>query len=139
GANFSAATDAFVVSGSTNREDLLLELQLITAGLSDPGYRPEAARQARKQIEQTYLGFDHTASGPFSLVVSKLLASGDHRFGLPPKDELLKRNLDEVRAWVTPELQHGAIEVAVVGDLDVEETIALVARTLGALPPRQPK
>lgn len=139
GAGVGAGGDAFQVSGATNREDLLLEFQLIAAHLTDPGFRPEAARQARKALEQAYLSFEHTASGPFTLEVPKLLSSGDHRFGLPPKDEMFKRTLDEAKAWVVPDLQRGAIEVAVVGDLDPEATIDAVAKTLGALPPRQPK
>ena len=139
GAGFGAGDDAFGVNGATNREDLLLELQLIAARITDPGFRPEAARQAQKGIEQMYLSFEHTASGPFSLEVSKLLASGDHRFGLPPKAEMLRRNLAEARAWLKPELDHGAIEVALVGDLDLDTTIDAVARTLGALPRRNAK
>ncbi|MFM9030004.1 MAG: M16 family metallopeptidase [Opitutaceae bacterium] len=58
---------------------------------------------------------------------------------MPPRDVLMARNLDEVRDWLSPQLKRGAIEVAVVGDLDVEETINAVARTLGALPPRDPR
>lgn len=139
GSGFSVGGDAFLANGSTNREDLLLQLQLMTAHLTDPGYRPEAARQARKTFEQAYLSFEHTAGGPFTLEVPKILASGDHRFGLPAREEMTQRTLDEVKAWVTPELQRGAIEVALVGDLDVEQTIAAVAKTLGALPPRDPK
>jgi len=139
GAGFNVGGDAFVINGGTNREDLLLQLQLMTARITDPGYRPEAARQARKAIEQIYLSFAHTASGPFTLEVPRLLASGDPRFGLPPQDEMLKRNLDEVRAWVTPELARGAIEIAIVGDIDIDATIAAVASTLGALPERAPR
>ncbi len=139
GASFSAGGDAFLVGGATNREDLLLQMQLMTARITDPGFRPEAARQARKAIDQIYLSLAHTASGPFTLEVASMLASGDHRFGLPPKEDLLKRNLDEVKSWVTPELARGAIEVAIVGDIHLETTIDAVARTLGALPPRQPK
>lgn len=139
GASFSAGGDAFVMSGATNREDLQLQLQLMTARITDPGYRPEAARQARKAIDEIYRSLAHTASGPFTLEVSRLLASGDHRFGLPPKEELLQRNLDEVKAWVTPELRHGAIEIAIVGDFDPEAAISAVAQTLGALPRRSPK
>jgi zinc protease len=137
GASFSAGRDAFVSGGTTNREDLLLELQLMTARLTDPGYRPEAARQAHKAIEEMYLGLAHTPDGPFALEVARLLASGDPRFGLPPEPEMLKRNLDEVRRWVTPDLQHGYIELAIVGDIDVDATIDAVAKTLGALPPRE--
>jgi zinc protease len=139
GAGFGAGADAFVINGATNREDLLLQLQLIAARITDPGFRPEAARQARKSLEEMYLSFAHTASGPFTLEVARLIVSGDSRFGLPPKEEMLKRNMDEVKAWVTPELERGALEIAIVGDIDIDATIAAVGRTLGALPKRDPK
>jgi zinc protease len=46
-------------------------------------------------------------------------------------------NLDEVRAWLAPQLEKGGIELSVVGDFELEATIAAVAQTLGALPPRE--
>lgn len=139
GAGFGAGGDAFSLGGATTPQDLLLQMQLVTARIVDPGFRPEAARQVRKAIDEMYLSFEHTAGGPFSLQVPKLLSSGDHRFGLPPKEKLLERNLDEVKAWVTPELKSGAIEIAIVGDIDLEATIDAVAKTLGALPKRNAK
>ena len=139
GAGFGVGGDAFTIGGGTNRDDLLLELQLITANISDPGFRPEAARQAQKGLDQAYKNFEHTAAGPYNLEVPQVLASDDHRFGLPPRDVMFRRNLAEVKAWVLPQLRQGAIEVAAVGDLDVEATIAAVAKTLGALPAREPK
>lgn len=139
GARLSVGGDAFVASGATNRDDLLLEFQLIAAQITDPGYRPEAARQMAKGIEQIYLSFEHTPDGPMNLEVERLLHNGDRRFGFPTQADMLKRNLDEVKAWLSPQLAHGAIEVAVVGDLDVDATIAAVAQTLGALPQRDPK
>jgi len=137
--SFRPGTDAFDFGGATTREDLLLELQLLAAKLTDPGYRPESLRQARKGIEQLYLGFAHTANGPMSTEVANLLASGDPRFGLPGKDVMLARNLDEVRAWLAPQLAHGSIELSLVGDLDAEAAIQAVAQTLGALPSREAK
>ena len=47
---------------------------------------------------------------------------------------MLARNLDEVKAWLTPQFAHGALEVALVGDLDIEASIAAAAQTIGALP-----
>ncbi len=139
GAGFSVGGDAFTTGGTTNRTDLLLQLQLMTARVTDPGFRPEAGRQAAKGIEQMYRSFEHTAGGPFSLEVQRLLASGDSRFGLPPQTEMDRRNLDEVKAWVAPELARGAIEIAMVGDLDIDATIDAVGRTFGALPARSPR
>ncbi len=139
GVSFGIATDAFNFGGGTTRDDLLLELQLLTARLTDPGYRPEALRQARKGLEEAYLSFEHTLDGPLAMDVANLLASGDPRFGMPPKEVMMSRTLDEVRAWLTPQLAHGPIELAIVGDLDIDATIDAVAKTLGALPPRDPK
>lgn len=139
GAGFGTSGDAFAIGGGTNREDLLLQMQLMAARITDPGFRPEAARQALKWIDQMYRSLEHTSGGPFNLEVAKLISSGDHRFGLPPREEMLQRNLEEVKAWISPELQGGALEVAVVGDLDLEATIAAAAQTFGALPPRQPR
>ena len=135
--SFQVGTDAFILGGATNREDLLLELQLLTATLVDPGYRPESQRNAAKEIEAAYLSMEHTSDGPFSMEVPSLLAGGDPRFGLPPKPVMLSRTLDEVRAWVGPQLARGPLEIALVGDLDEATAVAAVASTLGALPPRQ--
>jgi len=139
GAEFRVGGDALNFGGSTNREDLLLQLQLLAAFMTDAGYRPESIRVAQKGFEQLYLKLDHTPNGPLQRDVPQLLASGDTRFGLPAKDVLLARTLDEERAWLGPQLANGPIEIALVGDLDVDATIDAVAKTFGALPPRAPK
>ncbi|MFA5057947.1 MAG: insulinase family protein, partial [Opitutaceae bacterium] len=139
GLNFAARDDALTLGGTTNRNDLTAQLQLLTAYLVDPGYRPEAQRQARKLIDQMYNRFAHTPDGPMQTEVPRLLASGDPRFGLPPEPEALSRTLDELRAWLAPQFADGAIEVAIAGDIDVDATIAAVAQTLGTLPKRAPK
>jgi zinc protease len=139
GISFNTGTDAFGFGGSTTPADLALELQLLTAYLTDPGYRPESIRQAQKGIEQMYLGFEHTANGPMSTEVANLLANGDPRFGLPSKEVMMARNLAEVRTWLAPQFAQGAMEIALVGDLDVEASIAAVAQTFGTLPAREAK
>lgn len=139
GVGFRVDSDAFLLSGSTTPDDLLLQLQLAAAHLTDPGYRPEAERQMRKAITQYYTQLAHVPQGPLQLEVPRLLASGDHRFGLPPQDAIEERTLEEEREWLAPHLGSGAIEVALVGDLDVDAAIEAAARTFGALPPRQAK
>jgi zinc protease len=139
GVLFSSTTDAFLFEGGTNKDDLALEFQLLTASITDPGYRQEALRQARKRIEAAYISFAHTERGPMNLKVPRLLASGDPRFGLPSRDEMMARNLDEVKAWLAPQLASGALEVSVIGDLDVDTVIECASRTIGTLPKRDPK
>jgi zinc protease len=58
---------------------------------------------------------------------------------MPPRDVIMARNLEEMRAWLEPQLARGPVELAVIGDLDVDGVIAAVAKTLGTLPPRAPR
>lgn len=139
GAGFNAESDAITLSGSTTPDDLRLQLQLATAYLTDPGFRPEAERQFRKGAEQFYARLAHQPQGPLQLEVPRLLASGDPRFGVPPLGEVSARTLAEARAWLMPQFADGALEIALVGDLDIDAAIAAVGQTLGALPRRAAK
>jgi zinc protease len=139
GWRFGPAPDAFLFGGGTTPDDLLLELQLLAAQLTDAGYRPEALRAARQELNQRYLSFKHSVAGPLTTEIANLLADGDPRFGWPAEEVMMSRNFDELKAWLTPQLAHGPLEVALVGDLDIEASIAAAAKTIGALPSRETK
>lgn len=139
GVDFSVASDAFTFSGATTPEDLLLQLQLTAAYITDPGYRPEAERQIRKGIDRYYASMAHRTDGPIQLEVIRMLADGDTRFGMPLQSQIDSRQLSEVTAWLEPVLADGALEIALVGDLDPQAAIDAVAQTLGALPGRTAK
>lgn len=136
GVRFGIGFDAIALSGTTTPEDLPLSLQLMAAKITDPGYRSDALRLAQTSIEQLFLGLPHSASGPMSTDVAQLLVGGDSRFGLPPKEKLLAITTDDIRTWLSPQLANGAMEIGIVGDIDIDKTIAAVAATLGSLPPR---
>lgn len=137
---FQVEDDAFVLQGSTNNpSDLALVLQLLGAYVTDPGYRAEAARQFEKHTEELYSDLAHDVSGPLQTDVPRLLSTGDLRFGIPPQPLVQKRTLKELRTWLAPQFASGPVEIAIVGDLDVDATIESVARTFGALPARSSK
>jgi zinc protease len=137
--DFETGSDALDFGAATNREDLLLQLQLLAAHLTDPGYRPEAFRLARKRLDEYYDGLAHSITGPFKTEAHRLLASGDPRFGLPSREVMLTRTPEEEKAWLEPQLASGPIEIGIVGDIDLDATLSALARTFGALPPREPK
>lgn len=139
GSNFAIAADAFQFGGTTNRADLALQLQVLCAYLTDPGFRAEAMRQYQKGVEVYYTRLANTVEGPLQLEVPRLLAHGDPRFGVPPKEAAIARTQAESKAWLMPEFARGALEIAIVGDFDPAEATAAVARTFGALPPRAEK
>lgn len=135
---FTASTTAFGASYSTNPADLLLQLQVAAAYLTHPGYRPEAERRWRQNIVLSWPRLNGSAESVFSSQGLRLLASGDKRFGYSSNDGEVLRSFPELKAALDPILSSGAIEIAIVGDIDETKAIAAVASTFGALPPRKP-
>jgi len=139
GAALSVGKNAFLISGKTTPQDLELELQLLAAQATDPGYRPEAERLLQRSMAQFYARLEHMPEGLFQLEIERALAGGDPRFGLPPMETLARYTMADVRGWLAPELTKGPLELSIIGDIDIEATIALAAKTFGALPARSAK
>jgi len=136
GSDFSVGDEAFMLSGRTTPGDLEAQLQLLTAYMTAPGYREEAARQFQKNLEPMYVQLQHTAEGIMADKVVAFIHSDDPRFGFPAIGELQKRNLAELQAWLTKPLTEDYLEVSIVGDIQAQPALEAVAKTLGALPPR---
>jgi len=142
GVSMSVEPDHFRLEGATTAEDLLLELELLCATLEHPGYRPGVLGLIHQQLPLVFEQYRHRFNGPllFEFLPAALL--GDPRgqlLGLdhfPSLEALETIDIDEVRNVFSAALSGAPIEVTIVGDLDVEETIRLVARTFGALPVR---
>jgi zinc protease len=128
--------DAFQISGATNPRDLELQLQLMAAYLTHPGYRTEALDRFRQNISNQYRTISASPGGVAQRDVGRLLRSGDPRYGIPPLSDLTARSFDELRTALARASGHGAIEIGIVGDIDIDRTITLVGSTFGALPPR---
>jgi zinc protease len=139
GVGFGVDEETIDYSGGTSPKDLELQFQLLCAKITDPGLRDDALARIRRSFEQQYARLKHLPGGVAQLHIPPLLASGDPRFGIPPLERLLAVTPDEVRAWLSPIIADGALEVGIVGEIDIEATIEIARRTLGALPPRRPK
>ena len=129
--------DTFLMGATVPPADLDLQLQLFTAQLTDPGYRPESFEQFRELLGVWRKQIEATPQGVLSRDLARLLRDGDPRFGIPSLEALQARKPEEIRAALEPAMREGAMEVAIVGDVDIERAIAAVAATLGALPPRR--
>jgi len=137
GLNFSVAEDSFLFGGATTREDLLFQLELLCAQLEAPGWRTDGLVQFRRELPLLFEGLAHQHQGPLVQHFMPALFANDPRQSFPAQEAVATIDMDDVRAWLAPEFAEGALEVAFVGDLDLEETIALAARTLGRLPARR--
>ena len=131
----SIGEDAFTLSGSTTPDDQLLQLQIMCASLTDPGYRPEALWQFQKQIPMLFQALKHTTNGPM-MEMDAWLHGGDFRFSVPTQAEVSNYTIDQVKAWLTPELEKGYLELTIVGDFDQEALIKDLLATFGTLAKR---
>jgi zinc protease len=138
GLSFSIGADATVLNGRTTDSDFPVQMQVLAAYLSDPGLSADALDRLKTVLPSSY---DAMAVSPAGIYTTKAMADlygGDPRFGTPTlKDALAVRNSD-VAALIKDQLGHGPVEVAIVGDITVDEAIKQVGATLGALPQRAP-
>jgi zinc protease len=134
--NFGVEDDAFVFGGGADTAHLRSLLQLITAYLTDPGWRDEGFANAAGRLGSYYSNVSSDTTAFAAAVGPKIVCNGDPRYGLPRFDLLQRRTLSEVKSWLGPQLEKGPIEVGIAGDMDVETVIALAAETLGTLPSR---
>jgi zinc protease len=136
GLAFSIGADATVLNGKTTSSDLPVQLQVLAAYLSDPGLSADALDRLKAVLPSSYDAMGVSPVGAYSTKAMAALYNDDPRFGTPPlKDALAVRNSD-VAALVKDQLGHGPVEIAIVGDVTVDEAIKQVGATLGALPQR---
>lgn len=136
GSSLTVSEDALLLSGSSTPEDQLLQLQLMTAMISDPGYRPEGLWQFQKNIPVLFQNLKHTTSGPMA-ELQAWLHQNDFRYSVPDQTKLSNYTIDQVKAWFDPQLAEGAMELSIVGDFDQKTLLADLLSTLGTLPERK--
>ncbi len=136
GAQFGITDDAFVFSGSTRPEDLDVQMQVLTAYVAEPGWRPEPFKRLQGAGKTIHDQYEATDSGVVSRDLASLLHPNDQRWVFPSRDQIADAKLDDFKSIVAPALTSGPIEIVIVGDTTVEKATQAVARTFGALPAR---
>jgi len=135
-ATFQIGDDALLFGGQTRPADLLTQLQLLAAYVTDPGWRPESFEQLRSTMLPQLAQIAVTPMSLFQASLSGLLHDRDPRWTFPTAAEVQAASAAGLKAALAPALADGPLEVTLVGDLTVDEGIAAVAATFGALPPR---
>lgn len=138
GAHFGVDDDAFTLSGTTRPEDFDTQMQVLTAYLTNPGWRDEAWTRMRTYGLTLHQQLESTPVGVFSRDSGALIRAGDKRWAFPTRDQIEAGRLEDLKQFVSSELAAGPVEVIIVGDIAVETAIRETAETFGALPPRPP-
>ncbi|WP_108791652.1 insulinase family protein [Erythrobacter sp. Alg231-14] len=137
GVRLSNAPDVFSFTGGTTPRDLTLQMQLLTAGLTDPGYRREGLERFRQGIDNFFETLRSTPGRAYGTQAGAILSGGDPRFSLQTRDEFYALDYEKLEAAIGDRWANGAIEIALVGDFEEDDAIAAVAQTIGALPSRE--
>lgn len=127
----------FRMGGTTTPGDLELQLQLLTAAITDPGYRSQGETRFRRSVRDFFASKDATPGSAVSNALGGIVSDDDPRFSVPPEQDYLALDYAKLKADIGDRLARGAIEIGLVGDIDEDRAIALVAATLGALPARE--
>jgi zinc protease len=130
------------LNGGTRPSDLETEMQLISAFVTDPGFRPELGDQLRTAVPMLKTQIHTNPGSVFARSVVDLVQGNDRRFASPSDADFDATLPADLPAMVRPMLGTPA-DIAIVGDVSVDEAIRVTAATLGTVPrtarPSEPK
>jgi zinc protease len=132
---FAIDRDSFLMAGTTRPSDLDVELQVLTAYLVDPGFRPDL----NARIPTSVAAMNRLMSTDPGFVAQKarndaMLKPHVADYGSP--DTLAKARATDFARLLKPAMTQDALEVTVIGDIDEPDAMDVIARTLGAIPKR---
>ncbi len=135
--SLGSAGETFNSSARTTPRDFKLQLQLLAAYITDPGYRPEGLGPWRKSLADFYARLGKTPGSAYGEAARAILSDNDPRFVRHPIEAYQALDYAQLEALISDRLKNGAIEIAIVGDFDEAEAVTFVAETFGALPARE--
>lgn len=128
---------AFKLDHVVSDETLSSRLRLLSAYMSDPGFRETLDAKFGTKIDNSFRARQTNLWALLREAVIDNVAPG-LPLGAPDRAALERLTSKDFAVVLKPAVTHDPIEVTLVGDIDEAAAIDLVARTLGALPPRGP-
>jgi zinc protease len=135
---FTTGDDSFDLTGATRPADLDVQMQVLAAYASQPGWRMGAFERVQSLFTALLPQFEASPGGVLGDYVGGLLHDGDPRWATPTMGDLASARAKDLRTLLEAPLTQGSIEVVMVGDVSVERAIQATAATFGALPARAP-
>ena len=109
----------------------------MSAYLTDPGFRPQALAAYRRSLPDRFARLEATAGSSIGTHQFEIISDRDPRYTTQPIAAYQALGFDTYGAAIRDRFGKGAIEIGIVGDVAEDEAIAMVSRTLGALPTRE--
>jgi len=135
---FQVGNEAFDLTSSTTKASLEIELQVLAAFMTDPGFRPTIDERLPDAVEiMSRMYF----SNPEAALSEAFLGAVDPEDPdrMPPRATMDAWRSADFARLLKPALTAAPIELTIVGDVDEATATRMVGRTFGALAPRAPR
>ena len=117
-------------------EDLEIGLQLAHALLTDGKIEAAAFKNWKLRTLQMLDRMKTMPRFQAMQALADLLSGGDPRRRFPTEDDVNRQSIDAAQAWYDRLCREAPIEVAIVGDIALDDVMPLVERYIGSLAPR---
>ena len=108
GGSFVAGNETFVAGAITTPRDLELQLQFLTASLTDPGYRSEGLGPWRAGLDSFFARLGKTPASALSEALGPILSDNDPRFTRQPIEAYRALDYAQLRSEIADRLANGA-------------------------------
>ncbi|HVP13255.1 MAG TPA: insulinase family protein, partial [Phycisphaerae bacterium] len=129
--------DALSLSVTGSPKEMEVGMQLAYALLTDGKVEQSAFDNWKKQMLQRIEMMKKMPQGQLMKAMEQAVFAGDVRLSMLTPEEVEKLDVKKGQDWLKHVAASGGMEVAVVGDIPLEDCLKLVTRYLGSLP-KQP-
>ncbi|MDB2386976.1 insulinase family protein [Shewanella sp.] len=139
---FSGSTTGIATSMTDNaltfeqvvkKEDTLDQLRILTALLTDGGYREEGKAFAIKSVEEYLNTYQNSPDEVLAGYIEFKLHGSDRRWSMPSVAALQSFSMSDLKPMVENAIAKGPVEIGIVGDISPQDAADDVAQTFGAL------
>ena len=135
---FGVDEDAFVLSGQTNSADLPDQLRLLATKLVYPDWDPALFARFRTSAVESFNLHFASASARAARELGGVIRPDDERWRPIGRDEMAGATVEAFRAFFAPLLAERPVHAIIVGDMDLDEAVEAMRRTVAALPAPSP-
>ncbi|MEQ1753632.1 MAG: insulinase family protein [Micropepsaceae bacterium] len=136
GINLDLDEGKFQLSGDTVERDVLLQMQVLAAFMTDAAYRPDGLRRIQSAADGQQQEQLSKATGVLNREILGVVHDGDGRWASPTVEDLRALTMDDIKSAISPSLARAPVEVTIVGHVKVSDAIEAASRTFGALAAR---
>ncbi len=134
--NASIDGNAFAILAKANSKDFADAIKYSATIFADAGFRKDGESALMKYAESFYLEYRTDPMARLRFLPTNMMKSSLSK--IPGEFENFKKiTMSELRDWLEPILKNSYMEISIVGDIDIESTIKLIAETFGAMPVRK--